>query len=76
MYLNEYVTDKPKNWEINFLLTAGAIAMLYKLNASISGAEVGCQGEIGAGISLIELCWPKYFIYVLDFKLSRMRACS
>ena len=52
MYLNEYVTDKPKNWEINFLCVAGAIAMLYKLNASISGAEVGCQGEIGVACSM------------------------
>lgn len=52
MYLNEYVTDKPKNWEIDFLCVAGAIAMLYKLNASISGAEVGCQGEIGVACSM------------------------
>ena len=52
MYINEYVTDKPKNWEVNFLLTAGAIAMLYKMNASISGAEVGCQGEIGVACSM------------------------
>lgn len=37
---------------INFLLTAGAIATLYKLNASISGAEVGCQGEIGSACSM------------------------
>ena len=35
-----------------FLLTAGAIAMLYKMNASISGAEVGCQGEIGVACSM------------------------
>ena len=52
MYLNEYVTDKPKNWEIDFLCVAGAIAMLYKLNASISGAEVGCQGEVGVACSM------------------------
>lgn len=32
---------------IDFLLTAGAIGILYKENASISGAEVGCQGEVG-----------------------------
>ena len=30
-----------------FLLTAGAIGILYKVNASISGAEMGCQGEVG-----------------------------
>lgn len=35
-----------------FLLTAGAIAMLYKKNASISGAEVGCQGEVGVACSM------------------------
>jgi L-serine dehydratase len=37
---------------INFLLTAGAIALLYKMNASISGAEVGCQGEVGVACSM------------------------
>ncbi|HOC42697.1 MAG TPA: L-serine ammonia-lyase [Thermoanaerobaculales bacterium] len=35
-----------------FLLTAGAVGMLYKLNASISGAEVGCQGEVGVACSM------------------------
>ncbi|MCP5464534.1 MAG: L-serine ammonia-lyase [Deltaproteobacteria bacterium] len=35
-----------------FLLTAGAIAILYKINASISGAEVGCQGEVGVACSM------------------------
>ncbi len=35
-----------------FLLTAGAIGILYKSNASISGAEVGCQGEVGAACSM------------------------
>jgi len=37
---------------IRFLLTAGAIAILYKRNASISGAEVGCQGEVGVACSM------------------------
>ena len=37
---------------INFLLTAGAIGILYKTNASISGAEVGCQGEVGVACSM------------------------
>jgi L-serine dehydratase len=36
----------------DFLLTAGAIALLYKMNASISGAEVGCQGEVGVACSM------------------------
>jgi L-serine dehydratase len=35
-----------------FLLTAGAIGMLYKENASISGAEMGCQGEVGVACSM------------------------
>ena len=35
-----------------FLLTAGAIGLLYKENASISGAEVGCQGEVGVACSM------------------------
>ncbi|NKC14528.1 MAG: L-serine ammonia-lyase [Gammaproteobacteria bacterium] len=35
-----------------FLLAAGGIGMLYKLNASISGAEVGCQGEVGSACSM------------------------
>ncbi|WP_213298583.1 L-serine ammonia-lyase [Paraburkholderia sacchari] len=37
---------------IDFLLTAAAIGILYKLNASISGAEVGCQGEVGVACSM------------------------
>ncbi len=37
---------------VRFLLTAGAIGLLYKENASISGAEVGCQGEVGAACSM------------------------
>jgi L-serine dehydratase len=37
---------------INFLLTAGGIARLYQRNASISGADVGCQGEVGVACSM------------------------
>ncbi len=37
---------------IDFLLTAGAVGLLYKENASISGAEVGCQGEVGVACSM------------------------
>ncbi len=44
------VTDEDKL--VRFLLTAGAIGILYKLNASISGAEVGCQGEVGVACSM------------------------
>ncbi len=35
-----------------FILTAGAIGILYKVNASISGAEMGCQGEVGVACSM------------------------
>ncbi|MGL6160925.1 L-serine ammonia-lyase [Microbulbifer sp.] len=41
-----------KNQVVKFLLTAGAIGMLFKKNASISAAEVGCQGEIGVACSM------------------------
>jgi L-serine dehydratase len=37
---------------VRFLLTAAAIGILYKENASISGAEVGCQGEVGSACSM------------------------
>jgi L-serine dehydratase len=37
---------------VRFLLTAGAVGILYKENASISGAEVGCQGEVGSACSM------------------------
>jgi L-serine dehydratase len=37
---------------VRFLLVAGAIAILYKKNASISGADVGCQGEVGVACSM------------------------
>lgn len=37
---------------VRFLLTAGAIGLLYRFNASISGAEVGCQGEVGVACSM------------------------
>ena len=37
---------------VDFLLTAGAIGILYKERASISGAEVGCQGEVGVACSM------------------------
>ena len=37
---------------VRFLLTAGAVGLLFKTNASISGAEVGCQGEVGSACSM------------------------
>jgi L-serine dehydratase len=50
-YLNFYPQAKHED-AIDFLLTAGAIAVLYKKGASISGAEVGCQGEVGVACSM------------------------
>jgi L-serine dehydratase len=50
-YLTFYPQSKPTD-AIDFLLTAGAIAILYKKGASISGAEVGCQGEVGVACSM------------------------
>ncbi|MGV9711862.1 L-serine ammonia-lyase [Gordonia sp. NPDC003424] len=42
----------PDDTAIRFLLTAGAVGSLYKQRASISGAEVGCQGEVGSAASM------------------------
>ncbi|MEO8401263.1 MAG: L-serine ammonia-lyase [Gammaproteobacteria bacterium] len=50
-YLDFYPEAKPDD-VLEFLLTAGAIAILYKKGASISGAEVGCQGEVGVACSM------------------------
>ncbi|MBS0455361.1 MAG: L-serine ammonia-lyase [Proteobacteria bacterium] len=47
-----FVPDASEEGVIEFLLTAAAIGMLYKTNASISGAEVGCQGEVGVACSM------------------------
>lgn len=51
-YLTFYPEARQQEDAIDFLLTAGAIAILYKKGASISGAEVGCQGEVGAACSM------------------------
>lgn len=51
-YYREYVTNSSDEGLLRYLLTAGAIGILYKENASISGAEVGCQGEIGVACSM------------------------
>jgi L-serine dehydratase len=50
-YLN-FVPGADEEGVVRFLLTAGAIGMLFKENASISGAEVGCQGEVGSACSM------------------------
>jgi len=51
-YYRDYVPGATEAGITRFLLTAAAIGMLYKRNASISGAEVGCQGEVGVACSM------------------------
>ena len=51
-YYWRFVPDANDDGIVRFLLTAGAIGILYKLNASLSGAEVGCQGEVGVACSM------------------------
>jgi L-serine dehydratase len=51
-YYSRFVPGANEEGVVWFLLTAGAIALLYKRNASISGAEVGCQGEVGVACSM------------------------
>jgi L-serine dehydratase len=51
-YYVRFVAGATERGVIDFLLTAGAIGLLYKENASLSGAEVGCQGEVGVACSM------------------------
>jgi len=56
-YCDRFVLNRTRDDEVqdavnNFLMNAAAIGILYKLNASISGAEVGCQGEVGVACSM------------------------
>ncbi|HEX7384120.1 MAG TPA: L-serine ammonia-lyase, partial [Burkholderiaceae bacterium] len=51
-YYARFVPGADPAGVVDFLLTAGAIGILYKENASISGAEVGCQGEVGVACSM------------------------
>ena len=51
-YYRRFYENANEETLTNFLLVAGAIALLYKINASISGAEVGCQGEVGVACSM------------------------
>lgn len=51
-YYQQFCKGANDDGIIRFLLTAGAIGYLYKENASISGAEVGCQGEVGVACSM------------------------
>ncbi|MFO1068840.1 MAG: L-serine ammonia-lyase [Geminicoccaceae bacterium] len=51
-YYTRFVPGASDDGVVRFLLTAAAIGMLYKENASISAAEVGCQGEVGVACSM------------------------
>ena len=51
-YYRRFVPGASDDGVVRFLLTAAAIGILYKENASISGAEVGCQGEVGVACSM------------------------
>jgi L-serine dehydratase len=52
MYYRRFEPGSSDDGIVRFLLVAGAIAMLYKRLASISGAEMGCQGEVGVACSM------------------------
>ncbi|WP_194721431.1 L-serine ammonia-lyase [Noviherbaspirillum malthae] len=51
-YYHRFIPGANDEGVVRFLLTAAAIGILYKENASISGAEVGCQGEVGVACSM------------------------
>jgi L-serine dehydratase len=51
-YYSRFVRKADEEGIMRFLLVAGAIGTLYKINASISGAEMGCQGEVGVACSM------------------------
>jgi len=51
-YYDHFIEPVTPDIYIRYFLAAGAIGALYKMNASISGAEVGCQGEVGVACSM------------------------
>jgi L-serine dehydratase len=51
-YYRDFIPGSDADGVLRFLLTAAAIGILFKENASISGAEVGCQGEVGSACSM------------------------
>ena len=51
-YYEQFIPDANHEGILRFFLTSAAIGILYKENASISGAEVGCQGEVGVACSM------------------------
>ena len=52
LYYRRFIPDSDEEGILRFFLTSAAIGVLYKENASISGAEVGCQGEVGVACSM------------------------
>jgi L-serine dehydratase len=52
MFYEQFVAGANREGVRKYMLTAGAIGVLYKINASISGAEMGCQGEVGVACSM------------------------
>ena len=51
-YYQKFIKDSNDEGIIKFMATSSAIGMLFKINSSISGAEVGCQGEVGVACSM------------------------
>jgi len=51
-YYHQFVAPVTPDVALRYFLASGAIGILYKMNASISGAEVGCQGEVGVACSM------------------------
>jgi L-serine dehydratase len=51
-YYRRFIDTSSDDGVVTFLLAAGAVGLLFKANASISGAEVGCQGEVGSACAM------------------------
>jgi len=58
-YYDKFIREVHANSLARYLLVSSAIGPLYKMNASISGAEVGCQGEVGEDCSMAEAGFPE-----------------
>lgn len=59
-YADKFIEHLDDDAVVRFLLTSAAIGILYKKNASISGAEVGCQGEVGVACSMAAAALAEY----------------
>jgi L-serine dehydratase len=65
-YLVEFCPEVGEDGLFRYFLTAAAIGILYKENASISGAEVGCQGEVGVAPRWLRGDWPPRSVEQMD----------